>query len=172
MTFPVERIYVPDTNVLVAAYHHYYAPDICPGFWDSLLHHMVSGRLLIIDRVFEEIISPTALVEWTERATGHSYATTSTQPVVDAYRQLIDWVQDNPQFTPGARAHFARVADGWLAAYAMATGTVVVTNEVSAPQSQSSVKLPDLCRQFGVPCVNTFEMLRELGTRFEWQQTG
>ena len=168
MTVPTDRVYVPDTNVLVAAYHHYYAPDICPGFWDSLLHHMVSGRLLIIDRVFEEIISPTALVQWTERATGDSYATTATQPIADAYRQLIDWVQDNPQFTPAARANFARIADGWLAAYAMANGTVVVTNEVSAPQSQSSVKLPDLCRQFGVPCVNTFEMLRGLGVQFEW----
>ena len=172
MTTAVERRYVPDTNVLVTAYHHYYAPDICPGFWDSLLHHMVSRRLLIIDRVFEEIISPTALVEWTERATSNTYVTTSTQPIADAYRQLIDWVQDNPQFTAAARADFARVADGWLAAYAMANGVVVVTNEVSAPQSQSSVKLPDLCRQFGIPCVNTFAMLRELGVRFEWQQTG
>ena len=32
MTVPAERIYVPDTNVLVAAYHHYYAPDLCPRF--------------------------------------------------------------------------------------------------------------------------------------------
>lgn len=172
MTFPVERIYVPDTNILVTAYHHYYAPDICPGFWDSLLHHMVSGRLLIIDRVFEEIISPTALVQWTERATGHSYATTATHPVADAYRQLIDWVQDNPQFTPAARADFASVADGWLAAYAIANGAVVVTNEVSAPQAQRKVPLPDLCRQFDIPCINTFAMLRELGAQFEWRQTG
>lgn len=169
MTVPAERIYVPDTNVLVAAYHHYYAPDICPGFWDALLHHMVSGRLLIIDRVFDEIISPMALVQWTERATGRSYATTATQTIADAYRQLIDWVQDNPQFTDAARVEFAGAADGWLAAYAMANGAVVVTNEVSAPEARRKVPLPDLCRQFDIPCINTFKMLSGLGIQFDWR---
>ena len=172
MTVPARRIYVPDTNVLVAAHHHYYAPDICPGFWDSLLHHIASGSVLIIDRVFEEIISPSTLVEWTEQATNYSFPATGTQPVADAYRQLIDWVQDNPQFTAAARADFARSADGWLAAYAMANEAIVVTNEVSAPQAQRRVPLPDLCHQFQIPCVNTFELLRDLGVQFVWVQAG
>ena len=168
MTVPTERIYVPDTNVLVAAYHHYYAPDICPGFWASLSHHIDSGRLLIIDRVFDEIVSPAELVEWVEQATNFSPAVSGTQPIAESYRQLIDWVQDNPQFTGGARVEFAGSADGWLAAYAMVSGAVVVTNEVSAPQAQRKVPLPDLCRQFDIPCINTFEMLRDLGVRLEW----
>ena len=172
MTVPAERIYLPDTNVLVAAYRHYYAPEICPGFWASLNHHIVSGRLLIIDRVFAEIVSPAELVEWMEQAIGSSPEISGTQPVADAYRQLIDWVRDNPQYTTAARADFARVADGWLAAYAMAHGAVVVTNEVSAPQSQSTIKLPDLCRQFDIPCINTFEMLRDLEVRLEWSPAG
>ena len=168
MTFSVERRYVPDTNVLVTAYHHYYAPDICPGFWASLSHHIDSGRLSIIDRVYDEIISPAGLVEWVERATNRAFAATGAQPVADAYRQLIDWVQDNPQFTAAARADFARSADGWLAGYAMANRAVVVTNEVSAPDARRRVPLPNLCDQFNIPCINTFEMLRNLGVRFEW----
>ena len=172
MTVPAERIYLPDTNVLVAAYRHHYAPDICPGFWAALSHHIDTGRLLIIDRVFVEIVSPTELVQWVEHATSYSFAVTRTQPVADAYRQLIDWVQDNPQFNAAARADFARAADGWLAAYAMANGAAVVTNDVSAPQSQSTIKLPDLCRQFDIPCVNTFEMLRDLEVRLEWGPAG
>ena len=123
---------------------------------------------MIIDRVFDEIISPVALVEWTERATSNTYVTTSTQPIADAYRQLIDWVQDNPRFTDAARIGFAGSADGWLAAYAMANGAVVVTNEVSAPEARRKVPLPNLCRQFDIQCINTFEMLRGLGVQFEW----
>lgn len=168
MTFPDDRKYVPDTNVLVAAYHHYYAPDICPGFWAALSHTVDSRRLSIIDRVFDEIISPTELVEWLERATNFSPAASGAQTVADAYRQLIDWVQDNPQFTAAARAEFARSADGWLAAYAMSNAAIVVTNEVSAPQAQRRVPLPDLCRQFDIPCINTFEMLRDLRVLLEW----
>lgn len=166
------NLYLPDTNVLVAAYRNYYAPDLCPGFWECLSHHLSAARLGIIDRVYEEIISPTELVDWVEQATNQSFAPTGAQPVVDAYRRLIDWVHDNPQFNDAARADFASGADGWLAAYAMANGGVVVTNEVSAPQSQSVIKLPDLCRQFDIPCINTFAMLRELGAQFEWRQTG
>ena len=172
MTVRAERIYVPDTNVLVAAFHHYYAPDICPGFWASLSHNIDSGRLLIIDRVFDEIVSPSELVEWSEQATNFSPAISGTQPVADAYRRLVDWVYDNPQFTTAARADFARAADGWLAAYAMASGTVVVTNEVSAPDARRRVPLPDLCDQFNIPCVNTFDMLRNLGVRLEWSLAG
>ena len=172
MTVPAERIYVPDTNVLVAAYHHYYAPDLCPGFWDCLSHYIAVDRLLIIDRVYAEILSPAALVDWVARATGDRFAITGTQSVADAYRRLIDWVQDNPQFTDAARVEFAGSADGWLAAFAMTNDAIVVTNEVSAPQAQRRVPLPDLCHQFQIPCINTFEMLRELGAQFAWVHAG
>ena len=161
--------YLPDTNVLVAAYRQYYAPELCPGFWDCLSHHIASGRLLIIDRVCDEILSPAPLIHWIERATNDYFPTTATQPTVDAYRRLIDWVQENPQFTTVARADFARGADGWLAAYAMAHDAVVVTNEVSAPDAKRRVPLPDLCDQFRIRSINTFDMLIELAARFDWQ---
>ena len=154
----------------MAAYHHYYAPDLCPGFWDCLSHHLAAGRLLIIDRVYDEIISPSYLVQWAEQATNDWFPATATQSIANAYRRLMDWVQENPQFTPAARAGFARAADGWLAAYAMANGAVVVTNEVSAPDARRKVPLPDLCQQFDIRCINTFEMLRELGASFDWRQ--
>lgn len=172
MTVPAERIFVPDTNVLVAAYHHYYAPDLCPGFWDCLSYYVAVNRLLIIDRVYAEILSPAALVNWVAQAVDDRLVVTGTQSIVDAYRQLIDWVHDNPQFTAAARVEFAGSADGWLAAYAIANGAVVVTNEVSAPQAQRRVPLPDLCHQFQIPCVNTFEMLRDLGVQFVWEGAG
>ena len=172
MTPPPRNIFLPDTNVLVAAHRNYYAPDLCPGFWDCLSHHFGGGRLLIIDRVYDEIVSPVELVEWVEQATNYSFPTSATQSVADAYRRLIDWVYGNPQFTDAARVEFAGSADGWLAAYAMANGAVVVTNEVSAPEARRKVPLPNLCRRFDIQCINTFEMLRELGAQFAWVQAG
>ncbi len=168
MTNRLQIRYLPDANVLMAAYHHYYSPTLCPGFWDCLAHYLANGRLAIIDRVYDEILSPSALVAWVEQATNDWFPTTATQPVANAYRQIIDWVQDNPQFNDVARADFARGADGWLAAYAMVHDAVVVTNEVSAPDARRKVPLPDLCKRFDIRCINTFEMLQELGTRFDW----
>lgn len=161
-------VYLPDANVLMTAYHHYYAPDLCPGFWDCLEHHFATGRLVMIDRVYNEILSPSWLVQWSERAIGASPVATASQPIADAYRRLMDRVQENPQFLPAARAEFARAADGWLAAYALANNAVVVTNEVSAPNARSRAPLPDLCDQFGVRWITPFTMLHELGARFHW----
>ena len=163
-------VYLPDANVLMTARHHYYAPDLCPGFWDCLEHHFAAGRLLLVDRVYDEILSPVDLLEWSERAVNDSPVDTANQLVVDAYRRLIDWVEENPQFLTSARVAFAGNADGWLAAYAMASGAVVVTNEVSAPNAQRKVPLPDLCAQFSIRCITPFQMLRELDARFDWRR--
>ncbi len=169
MTNAQQNRYLPDANVLMTAFHRYYAPALFPGFWDFLSHHFSYGTLVMIDRVYEEILYPPELVSLVEQAVDDTVDSTATQEVVDAYGQLMDWVQDNPQFNPSARADFARGADGWLAAYAMIHGAVVVTNEVSAPESKNSVKLPDLCDHFQIRCINTFDMLRELGAHFDWQ---
>jgi len=44
-------VYVLDTNVFVQAHRRHYAFDICPGFWDCLIHHHQTGRIVSIDRV-------------------------------------------------------------------------------------------------------------------------
>ena len=69
---------------------------------------------------------------------------------------------------PSAKAKFATEADGWLVAYAMTRGAVVVTNEQPRPESRSRILLPDVCNQFGVTRQGTFWMLKELGIRFDW----
>ena len=161
--------YLPDADVLIAAYRDRYPPDLFPGFWDCLSYHLATSRMLIIDRVAGEILSPAELVQWVEQAADGYFPTTAAQPIVDAYRQLMDWVQENPQFTPAARDDFARGADGWLAAYAMVHGAVVVTNEVSAPNARRKVPLPDLCEQFQIRSINTVDMLREIDANFNWQ---
>ena len=76
------------------------------------------------------------------------------------------WVQRNAQYFDRAKAKFATEADGWLVAYSMVHGTVVVTNEQPPPESRNRVLLPDVCVQFKVPYKDTFFMLRELTLRF------
>ncbi len=169
MTNHGQTRYLPDADVLIAAYRNRYPPDLFPGFWDWLIHHLATGHLLIIDRVSAEIIHPLELSQWIKQATNDYFPTTATPPVANAYQQLMDWVQENSQFTPVARADFARGADGWLAAYAIVHGAVVVTNEVSAPDAKRKVPLPDLCNQFQIRSMNTIAMLRAFGARFDWQ---
>lgn len=81
---------------------------------------------------------------------------------------MVSWVQKKPQYLPEAKAEFAASADGWLAAYAQQNARIVVTREVSAPEARKVVKIPDLCKTFGVPCIDTFDMLGDLRIAFTW----
>lgn len=158
-----------DSDVLISAYRDRYAPDFCPGFWDCLEHYLSNRRLLIINPVREEILDPPALKQWINRLPQHAFAQIDAH-VTQAYSQMSDWVQTNSQFSAAASNRFADAADGWLAAYGMEHNATVITNEHSAPASQSSVKLPDLCSQFQINYGNTQFLLRELGVRFDWRR--
>jgi hypothetical protein len=85
------------------------------------------------------------------------------EDVVGAYRALMKWSFGQDQFLDAAQAEFASKADAWLVAYAKVTGHVVVTEEVFAPNIKKQIEIPNACRAFSVPCINTFEMLRDLG---------
>ena len=86
--------------------------------------------------------------------------------MTNVYTEMNHWVQTNQQFQPQAKEKFARVADGWVAAYAKVHNNVVVTHEVHNVDAKKRVPLPNVCQQFGVKYYDTFAMLRTLEVRF------
>jgi hypothetical protein len=90
------------------------------------------------------------------------FKTSDSLPIIQQFRKLVAWVQSGEQYKPEAKAEFAKVADGWLIACAQAEGLVLVTDEVYNAGVRKRVPIPNVCRQFQVQYVNTFEMLREL----------
>ncbi len=142
MTRQYPPLFVLDTNVFVGGHNDYYAPDFCPAFWDFIPQYFHAGRLISIDRVFDEITKPSDLVEWAQNAPNGLFAFTGDSPTVTAYTTIVDWVQNNPQFNPAAKSKFATVADGWLVAYAKACNALVVTHEAEHPEAKSRVPLP------------------------------
>lgn len=165
-------LFVLDTNVFVEAHRRYYAQDLCSGFWDSLTHYCGEGRVLSIDRVRDEMLSNhDQLSEWVNQAPDSLFVSSADPEVVNAFTDMMDWVQGNDQFQLEAKEEFASVADGWLAAYARVHSAVVVTQEVYSPGVRKRVPLPNVCREFGVDYRDTFEMLRELEVNFDWRRS-
>lgn len=162
--------YALDADVFIAAHRTYYAPEICPGFWECLKLNLAGGRLLVIDRVRSEVTYPPGLEQWLRGATFGALATTAEIGVIRHYRQIIGWVAGESQFRSAAVDEFGRSADGWLAAFAKASDVAVVTNEVFDPHVRRRVPLPNVCRQFTIPYMDTFTMLRKLEARFDWIQ--
>lgn len=163
--------YLLDANVFIEAKRRYYGFDLCPGFWEALVWHRAADNVRSIDRVKKELLhGGDDLAEWAKRTMPEEcFASTDDPAVTAAYGRAMTWVQAQPRFLPEAKAEFAGSVDGWLIAYASANGCVLVTHEERAPESRTSVKIPDVCDAIGVRFVNTFDMLRTLETRFRWQ---
>lgn len=175
----VGKRYVLDANVFIEAHQRHYAFDICPAFWDALHQQHELERVFSIDKVKAELIKVKGNVEdqdgaledklskWVqERVPNTFFMPTTDEQVSFPFRDMVTWVQNEPQFTPQAKAEFSSVADGWLVAYAKANGLVVVTHEGYAPEAKKTVKIPNVCIEFDVDYCNTYDMLRELKQRF------
>jgi len=159
-------VYLLDTNVFVTAAETYYAFDIAPGFWNALVEQAKAGHVLSIDRVREELErQEDTLSDWARTTFNQWFASTNQADVVEVYRGIIEWVIRQEQFRDYAKVQFARGADGWLIAYAKAKRCIVVTHEQFSSDAQKKVPIPNVCRQFGVPYVDTFIMLRNCGIR-------
>jgi len=159
--------YVLDASVFIEAARRYYALDFAPRFWESLVDHARDGRVMSIDRVQQELgRGNDDLAAWANGYFSSAFTSTAAPNVIDAYREMMAWVQSQDQFFDAAKADFAAGADGWLVAYARANGCVVVTQEVHSPDVRRKVPIPNLCEAFDVRWVDTFAMLRNLGVRW------
>ena len=158
------KCFVLDANVFITAHQQYYRFDVCPGFWDALVRQHEAQRACSIDKVRDELFELNdELTRWAKRKALESFFKgTADKAVIDAFRQMVNWVQSQDQFTSEAKAEFASVADGWVVAYAMANDLTVVTLEEYAADVKRKVPIPNICLEFKVPYVNTFEMLEAM----------
>lgn len=164
----MSRRYLLDANAFIEASNRYYGFDICPGFWLSLVVRHESKRVFSIDRIAGELRKQDDEVkEWMDtKAPETFFKKTEDQAVVNKFQAVVNWVYAQSRFTDAAKSEFASVADGWLVAYASVNGLIVVTHEQFDPNIKRKVKIPNVCVEFDIEYVNTFEMLRDLGEMF------
>jgi len=156
-------VYVLDANVFIEAARHYYAFDLGTRFWDILLQYANEGTIESIDRVINDIVrGRDQLARWVNGEFSRAFRSTNEDDVIEFYRRIMAWVQDQSQYTDAAKAEFANVSDGWLVAYAAAKKRVIVTHEVLNPDIRRRIPIPNVCEAFHIRYINTFDMLREL----------
>jgi hypothetical protein len=105
------------------------------------------------------------LSQWISANFCEAFSSTSDDEVIESYRQIMAWAMNQDQYTEAAKEEFARVADGWLVAYAHCKGHTLVTHEVPSQESKKKLPIPNVCQAFSVRFLDTFKMLRELEVR-------
>ncbi|NIM22244.1 MAG: DUF4411 family protein, partial [Candidatus Latescibacteria bacterium] len=141
-----DTVFTLDANVFIEAARRYYAFDLAPKFWDSLLHHAQNDRIRSIDHVRKELErGKDELAKWAGGVFADEFASTDEEDVVKFYADVMNWVQSHEQFSDAAKADFAGSADGWLVAYARVRGCIVVTHELPAPDARRKIPIPSVC---------------------------
>jgi hypothetical protein len=162
-------MYLLDSNIFVEAQDKYYANDICPGFWDWLDEANREGLVASISEVYEELAGRTdPLAKWIKaRQDTDRFLDVTDDKTQSSFAEIIQYIEEVGQYTRPNKDQFLCGADPWLIAKAKTMGWRLATHEQFSEQS-TKVKIPNVCRNFGVENCSTFEMLRQLRVSFGW----
>jgi hypothetical protein len=86
--------------------------------------------------------------------------------VQEAYTEVANHVVEKYDQRRAKVAEFLKGGDGWIIAHAMRDGGIVVSNEARLDATALVPKVPNICRSFGVGCINLPTMLTRLKFKF------
>jgi hypothetical protein len=159
--------YLLDANTLIDAKNHYYQMRICPGYWAWLKRGKEAGTLASVESVGVELRRGNdELADW---VVTHAdlFMAESDEATQTAFAEVAEHVASQaPAMKAGALDEFLDGADPWLVAKARVMGHTVVTHERLNLHNKRKFLIPNLCRHFGIECLNTFDMLNRLDARF------
>ncbi|HMI64663.1 MAG TPA: DUF4411 family protein [Cyclobacteriaceae bacterium] len=156
--------YCLDANVLIQAWQKYYSPRFCPAYWEVLASFGSSNKIFLPEQVYDEIVkAEDDLAAWLKESKIPIHKTTTgvteKLKVIYATNPIHQYLVDNTKQRS--------LADPWVIAHAMDGNATVVTKEekVLAP-STTRIKIPNVCDNMNVPCINDFQFIQEVGIQF------
>lgn len=158
--------YLLDANTYIQAKNLYYQMDFCPAYWDWLDLQFQQGVVGSVGMVGRELKDgDDELATWVATRQ-HHFVDDSDAATQANFAKIVQTVADTSHYNPANRDQFLAKADPWLIAKAMSIGAIVVTQEGLVNPSSTKVKVPNICREFNVSCINTYDLLREVKARF------
>lgn len=140
-----------------------------PGFWSFLSAQLESGEIGSPKIVYDELTKGNdELAQWCKQRREKGLCFGANREVHTHYTDIANHVMK--KYGQRKAGEFLRGGDAWVIAHAMedrANGTVVT--QESTRHSNAKVKVPTVCKELGVTCINTFQMLENFEFTFaEW----
>jgi hypothetical protein len=163
-------IYLLDADTVIRADNRFFTRKRSASFWLWLPYQGAAGHVKIPREQFDEIVAGNGdLVDWLK--TEEVKDALLLESEVDA--ALVSKVLDEGYAPDLNEAQLIEVGkDPFLIAHAASApgARTVVSFETSAPaRLRQNRKIPDVCAQFGVPCVDLFAMVDALDYTEDWQ---
>ena len=142
-------IYLLDANTLIDAKRDYYPIDRVPEFWSWLVFQGQQDNIKIPIEVKEALLFEEEVEQdLVARITYGGYVANPTDDELEKIGR-----------------------DPFLLSYALKDlkNRCVVTTETSKPSRQGANRhVPDVCRDFGIHCINNFQMIKEMDFSTNW----
>lgn len=162
-------LYLLDADTLITGDRRAYPLRRFPIFWDWLRHQGAIGNVKVPLEQYEEVVSGRGdIVDWLcaednkaalildEDLDPDLVADTITRGYGELDENGVELVGRDPFLIAYGRIDLAQ--------------RTVVSFEVSKPGKQgANRKVPDVCRDFGVPCCSLFDMIDALDFTTDWR---
>ncbi len=139
------------------------------GFWSFLAAQLEKGQIGSPKIVYDELTRGNdELAQWCKQRREKGLCVAASREVHAHFTTIANHVIG--KYGQRKAAEFLRGGDAWVIAHAMEDGPngIVVTQE-STRHSNAKIKVPTVCKELGVPCISTFQMLEDFEFSFaEW----
>jgi hypothetical protein len=166
------EVFIIDADALIAPYQNFYPFDIFPDIWDFFAQSITSKRIIILDKVYDEIAKGgDSLSKWLDTVKDIEQFGIRDGVIINNYSKILNYIQNSPLYQKDEALNSwssNTVADPWIIAVALANSFTVITFEranesLSEKQPSKKVKIPDICKHFNVKCEDLYYMMRQLG---------
>lgn len=160
--------YLFDSDVLISSARLHYNPGYCQIFWEWIIEGHKADLFYSIDIVKKELLNgkDDPLNKWADDANLTNFFHKSLQSL-PKWKDLSTIANDvSKAYKTTAINKFLdeAKADAWLIAYAAHTKSienfVIVTNEVSSPESKREIKLPDAAAWLSIKTIKPYDLLK------------
>ncbi len=167
-------LYLLDANTLIDAKRDYYPIHRVPEFWEWLGFHGQQGSIKIPIEVYEEFSDKAKddkkddLAIWAEQAEVKKALLFEEEAEQDLVARITyGGYVANP--TDDELKKIGR--DPFLLSYALKDleNRCIVTTEASKPSRKGANRhIPNVCKDFGILCINNFQMIKEMNFSTSW----
>lgn len=174
----MRTIFLLDANAFLTPSKNYYNFDLAPSYWEKLNQLATDGRIKTIDKINDEICvrdkenKKDDLQIWFENEFKGEVVQTKDQKIVNEYQKVIQYLYNTPKYSKKAFLEWGsnhELADPWLIATAKVKNWSIVTLEIKKHYNGGTplknAKIPNVCEDLHVDCVDVFSMMRELGIK-------
>jgi len=148
-----------DTSGILDAWVRHYPPDVFPTIWSNMDVSANNGGIFVIEEVVRELErKDDDIYQWVKQRDAMIVpidveVQEHLTQIMSKYGRLVDTRRNRSGCDP------------WVIALARARGLTVVTGE-KATGNLEKPKIPDVCKDLGVSCVDIVDFFRKQGWRW------